>query len=134
MNIKWYKNIWYYLTIFIAIFIVSFAVLSVKNSDIAIVTSKKIVYFDLETIYRAIFNPLWIMALWTIDNGRKLNSERHKDILSNIQGVLYSTKGVTIRKKDIYDIVYKFENLSKKLEERLDKNDSVSSENNNPIV
>lgn len=136
MGIKWYKNIYYWLAIIVGAIIISLAIFTVVKNSIGLFTPDgKVVIFSLETLYRSVFNPLWVIVLWLIDRGIKENHKKYHEILQNIQGLLLGTKSQeNIDRKTLYEIVYKHDFAEERLEDELNKADTVDTTPSNPMI
>jgi hypothetical protein len=141
MNLKWYKNIWYILAALCVIFILSLAYISISDTrySVGLYVDQQATIFKLpaEFFYRILFNPLWGFVLWLIQKGTDLNRRKKDDILKNLEGFLYNyenRKNAKIPAHKIYEIMYQNENMSKRLEEGLARQDSVSADNNAPTI
>ncbi len=134
MDIKWYKNHWYILSLAVSSLIIVIAVKVPGSFDFKFTGSDASFSFNINLLYRAIFNPLWAISLWLYDKGLKLNHSRHKEILLNIQGLLVGADKPNIPASKIYNIVFKYDNTEKSLNQKFDKEDSVSPTITSPIV
>jgi len=114
--------------------IVFIGAISTKGYSVGIVTDQSnIKLFYIESIFRIFFNPLWAICLWLYEKGLKLNSDRHEAILLNIQGFLTGA-GVNIPSEKIYDLIFKYENIEKLLNEKFKKDDTIKSGPGSPII
>jgi hypothetical protein len=136
MDIKWYKNGWYGLTLAVSFAIFLLAFISTKSYTLGlyIENGQKTELFLIETFFRAVFNPLWAIALWTYNKGQQLNSKRHKDILLNIQGALDSHDDEEMKVSKIYAIVYEYDDIEKRLKKKLSKTDTVEDQPGAPTI
>ena len=125
------------ISIFVGVVIIFLAFISSSQYDLGIITTGGIIHLiSIETLYRIIFNPLWAIALWAFSYGRQLNSERHQEILQNIQGALDSCEYDDIKTSKIYEMIYKHDSVEKRMEKKFKEEDTVNerSDNKNPII
>lgn len=136
MNIKPWKNHWYWAAFIVLVFIIFLALSSAKEYSIGILTSQgDISLFSIETLFRFIFNPLWVVFLWFFEKGLKLNADRHEDILKNLQGILVNTApNGSVTFKTLHQIIYKYDDIEKDLEKRFKSTDKIKDGGGNPII
>ncbi len=135
MNIKWYKNEWYWGAIVVGIFIFILAGYSQTIYSFGLITTEgSYKMLSVEFLFRIIFNPLWAIALWFYEKGLKKNSLRHHNVLQNIQGLLVGAESKNISAKKIYNIIYKYEDTEKTLNNKFKMDDSVTNDTSSPVI
>jgi hypothetical protein len=137
MDIEWYKNKYHLASISVVIIIIIIGLLSSGLYSVGIITNQASVkIISTESLYRIFFNPLWALFIWLHERGLKLNAERHKDILQNIQGALDSSRGKTIEVNKLCEMIYRHDDAEARIEARLIMEDTIKNgqSNINPTI
>lgn len=128
MNIPWFKNYWYWFAVVVVfgIIFVAYKSTSVLSANISVDGKTSIVF---EIIFRALFNPLWVLFLWFCDKGRKMNSEFHHDILKELKGVIKQAQDsnqTTINVKTLGDIILNNHDVEEMIRKNLDEGVNIT--------
>lgn len=138
MDIKWYKNYWYWVAVIIALIIVFLAVFSQKQYAVGLITADGVYrMFSVETFYRSIFNPLWVVALWCFEKGQKLNSEHHKDILKYLKGVVVGAQDCgnkNILTSTLAGVLINSGDIESRIKKTLDSGVNIKKAGGNPTI
>ncbi|MEI6378144.1 MAG: hypothetical protein WCO55_00655 [Candidatus Falkowbacteria bacterium] len=137
MNIPWYKNKWYLAALGVVVFIFIIVYLSTENAKISIVNSGYNFNYLIELPLRLLFNPVWVLFLWCFNNGQRLNSAHHYDILKYLQGVTMSAldkSELHVLTSTLAAALVDYNNTEKKIRESLNSGVSMKDDGGSPKI